>query len=488
MFESAELGHTIDKPTWKAEAPKLREALLRVQGELLEKKPFSVLIIVSGVDGAGKGETINLLNAWMDPRHIETHAFGPGEDDERPAFYRYWKTMPPKGKIAVFFGSWYTAPIIDRVYGDCDEDALDRRCDEIARLERMLADEGVLLVKFWMHLSKREQKKRLKSLEKDPATAWRVTDTDWKHFKLYDSFRDVSARVLRRTSTAEAPWLVVEGADARYRGLTVGNALYDALSKRLAVHAPPSEPTAPPTVRPIDGRELFNTIAQPQPIDPAEYDERLGALEGRLNRLSRKKRFHKHAALCVFEGMDAAGKGGAIRTVTGALDARVWRITPFAAPTDEERARPYLWRFWRHVPKKGQFALFDRSWYGRVLVERIEGFASEPDWMRAYAEINDFEEQLAGAGVLLCKFWLHVSKEEQLRRFEQRQRVAYKQYKITDEDWRNRNKWDAYMVAAADMVDRTSTEAAPWTVVPADDKRTARLQVMQTLVDRVEEL
>ena len=190
--------------------------------------------------------------------------------------------------------------------------------------------------------------------------------------------------------------------------------------------------------------------------------------------------------MLAFEGADAAGKGGAIRRVSGALDARQYLIVPVAAPTDEERAHPYLWRFWRNIPSLGGITIFDRSWYGRVLVERVEKLCAPADWMRAYDEINQFEEQLTKGGAIVVKFWLQISKEEQLKRFRERQRTAFKQFKITTEDWRNRKKWDAYERAVCDMVDRTSTELAPWTLVEAEDKRYARVKILKTIVERIE--
>ncbi|MCY1524977.1 Polyphosphate:AMP phosphotransferase [compost metagenome] len=208
--------------------------------------------------------------------------------------------------------------------------------------------------------------------------------------------------------------------------------------------------------------------------------------QARLNGLMRDKRMRGHALMAVFEGNDAAGKGGAIRRVTGALDPRQYRTVPIAAPTEEERAQPYLWRFWRHVPGRGQFTIFDRSWYGRVLVERVEGFCSQADWLRAYGEINDFEEQLHNYGIVLVKFWLSIDKETQMQRFKEREEVAFKRYKITEEDWRNRDKWDLYVDAVDDMVDRTSTEIAPWTLVEANDKRYARVKVLRTINEALE--
>jgi polyphosphate:AMP phosphotransferase len=491
MFEAAELGHEVDKATYDAEVPALREALLDAQYDLAQAAKFPVLIVIGGVDGAGKGETVNLLSEWMDPRHILTYAFGEPSDEERerPPMWRFWRALPPKGKIGIFFGAWHTAPIVDRVYGATTDAELERDAQEVARHERMLVDEGTLILKFWFHLSKKAQKKRLRGLEKDPRTRWRVTETDWKHFELYDEFRGVSETFLRMTSTAEAPWLVVEGADARYRSLLVGRTLLAAITKRLgALKAPPppAEPACPVALPALDGKNVLSSLDLGARLEKPEYDARLEELQGRLNLLSRKKRFRQRSVVAVFEGCDAAGKGGAIRRVTQALDARRYRVVPTAAPTEEERAQPYLWRFWRHVPRLGRVAIFDRSWYGRVLVERVEGFCKPADWARAYGEIEEFEGRLLDRGTILAKFWLQLSKEEQLARFKAREETRFKRFKITEEDWRNRERWDLYEAAVCDMVERTSTARAPWTLVAAEDKLHARIAVLETLCAAIE--
>jgi polyphosphate:AMP phosphotransferase len=490
MFESAELGHAIDKETYAREEPVLREALLGAQYELLKRQEFPLVVLISGVDGAGKGETVNLLHEWMDPRHIKAHAFGSPTDEEaeRPEFWRFWRVLPPKGKTGIFFTSWYTAPIVQRTYKKTRDADLDAAMEEIRRFERMLTAEGALILKFWFHLSKDRQKERLKRLEKNPETRWRVTETDWKHFDLYDRFRKISERALRETSTAEAPWIVVEGTDARYRSLTVGSAILAALRRRLdePVTLPPESHTAP-FIAPVDKVDLVQRLDLSQKIDKNTYERELLHWQGRLNLLTRKRRYGDISVMAVFEGSDAAGKGGAIRRVTAALDARHYHVVPVAAPTEEERAQPYLWRFWRPLPRRGMLTIFDRSWYGRVLVERVEGFASQASYMRAYTEINDFEEQLVRHRFVVVKLWLQVSKEEQLRRFQEREQTAFKRFKITDEDWRNREKWDAYETAVCDMVDRTSTEIAPWTMVEAEDKYFARIKVLRTLCEAIEE-
>ncbi len=488
MFESAELGHKLDKATYDAEVPALREALLEVQMDLAKQAKFPVVILIGGVDGAGRGETVNLLNEWMDPRFLQTHGMGEPSDEEldRPMMWRFWRELPPKGRIGIFLGSWYTWPILNRVRGNTKNAELDQSLERAKKLEKMLVDEGALVLKFWMHLSKDKQDKRLKSLEKDPKTRWRVTKRDWEHYQLYDKFNTVNERVIRHTSTADAPWIIVEGYDARYRSLTVGKVLLEAISKRMKQSAKRSTEVTAPPMPPIDQLNVLKTLDLKQKLEKKKYQSELEKYQGKLALLTRSPEFRNITVIAMFEGNDAAGKGGAIRRITSALDARQYNIIPIAAPTEEERAQPYLWRFWRHVPRRGRLTIFDRSWYGRVLVERVEGFCSEADWMRAYGEINDFESQLARHNIVVVKFWLAISKDEQLRRFKEREKIGFKRFKITDEDWRNREKWEAYEHAVCDMVDRTSTEVAPWTLVEANDKLFARIKVLKTLSDRIE--
>lgn len=489
MFESAELGHKIDKATYEKEVPKLREALLDAQMDLAKLGKFPVIILIGGVDGAGRGETVNLINEWMDPRFVETHGMGEPSDEEldRPMMWRFWRALPPKGKIGVFLGSWYTWPILNRVTGRTRTADLDQSLERARRLERMLVDEGALVLKFWMHLSKEKQKERLKTLEKDPKTRWRVTKRDWEHYKMYDEFLEVNERVIRHTSTAEAPWTIVEGYDPRYRGLTIGKTILDAIRTRLDEAGKKTKSVSAPLPLPaIDQINILKTLDLTQKIDKKKFEAELEKYQGKLAMLTRDPKFRDFTVVTLFEGNDAAGKGGAIRRVTGALDARQYNIVPIAAPTEEERAQPYLWRFWRHIPRRGRVTIFDRSWYGRVLVERVEKFCSEADWMRAYSEINDFESQLVRHNILVIKFWLAISKEEQLRRFKEREKIGFKRFKITDEDWRNREKWNDYEAAVCDMVDRTSTEIAPWTLVEANDKYFARIKILKTMCQQIE--
>jgi AMP-polyphosphate phosphotransferase len=483
LFESAEIGHKLAKAVYEREEPKLRQRLLALQYQLLEKGDFPVVILVNGVDGAGKGETVNLFNEWMDPRHIRTRAFGPPTDAERerPEMWRFWRELPPKGHIGILFGSWYTDPILQRVMGHEKRAQFELRLEQIRHFERMLVSEGALLLKLWFHLSKKAQKKRLKALSSRKETAWRVGPGDWERFEHYDEFIDVCEDALRETSTGEAPWEVIEGSDHEYRSLTAGRLLQDTLAARLKGKRPALSPPAPPPTAPLDGRTLLTSFDYKRKLDREAYGRRLVRLQADVNRLTRSKKMRERSVVMVFEGMDAAGKGSTIRRITQAMDARFYRVVPIAAPTDEERAQPYLWRFWRHIPAHGQAMIFDRSWYGRVLVERVEGFCTELDWMRAYHEINDFEEQLADAGAIVVKFWLAISSPEQLRRFKAREATPYKRFKITDEDWRNRKKWPAYERAVNDMIERTSTDPAPWNVIASDDKLFSRIETIERL-------
>ena len=489
MLESAEIGHRVDKKVYSREEPRLREALLLAQFELSKSRRGPVLVIVSGVDGAGRGETANALTAWMDPCHIQVVAFGERTPEEaaHPGPWRYWQALPPSGRVGIFMHAWYNESMRARLHGRIDDDRLEAHLQAIREHEQMLSDEGLVLLKFWIHLSKAEQKKRLKAIERDPRLSWRATRDDWKAYHAYRKSYPLWETLLRETSTTAAPWYVVEGTDEHYRNLTVGRILLDAMQRTIAAKKPPvPRAITPPAPSVIDNVRLIRGLDLSKKLSDRQYDRDLEKYRGELVQLTRRKAFGERSLILVFEGVDAAGKGGAIRRVTSALDARQYETVSVAAPTEEERAHPYLWRFWQHVPPFGGIAIFDRSWYGRVLVERVEGYCTVEDWMRAYDEINQFEEQLSDDGAVIVKFWLQISKREQLRRFRAREKVAFKQFKITPDDWRNRKKWDAYEKAICDMVDRTSTEIAPWTLVEAEDKRYARVKVLKTIVKRLE--
>ncbi|MDD5304902.1 MAG: polyphosphate:AMP phosphotransferase [Elusimicrobia bacterium] len=486
MFESAEVGRSVDKIEYAKRVSVLRTRLLKAQ-HALAGTSLRLVVIVGGVEGGGKTEVARRFLDWLDPRGLRVESYGDpsDEEDERPEYWRYWRTLPSSGRGAVLVGSWYTRPIVRRAFKQIGSGAFDQALDRAMAFEAMLIREKTVMVKLWLHLSKKGQKRRFKELESDRDTAWRVTKQDWEFSKKYDRFREVCERALTKTSVAEAPWTVIEATDRRYRDLAAGEAVLAAIEgalKRASAPAPKpaSDRSKPPKVSVLSRLDLTKRLAD-------DHAKKFEKQQTRVALLSRLLRDEGRSLICAFEGVDAAGKGGAIRRLLGAIDVRNARVMAVAAPTDEERAHPYLWRFWRNLPRLGHATIYDRTWYGRVLVERVEGFCAVEDWKRAYAEITAFEAELAEAGTIVCKFWLQISPEEQLRRFKDRVKTPFKQYKITEDDWRNRGKWDAYQAAAIDMIEKTSAPDAPWTLIEAEDKRWARLHVMKTVADRLEE-
>ncbi|WP_454675672.1 polyphosphate:AMP phosphotransferase [Achromobacter pestifer] len=485
MFAEAEADPSLSKDEFKPLEMRLRVALLNAQYQRLEKADKALLVVVAGIDGAGKGATVNLLNEWMDPRHIRTLAYGPaeGEELERPPFWRYWKDLPPKGSTGIVFGSWYAPLLIESARKKPNQDAIEAQCAAIRRFEAMLAAEGVQIIKLWFHLSAKAQKDRAQRLLASPETSWQVSPVDLKVYKKYDRIRAGGQIVMNHTDSGHAPWVVIPSADENMRSARTAEAVLAAMRQRGVPRIPQSFLAHSGPVRIVNRLGELDYDAK---IDKGDYESELGLLQGRLARAARSKKFQERSLVLVFEGQDAAGKGGAIRRVTHALDARQFDITPVAAPNSYELSRPYLWRFWRQLPRHGRIAIFDRSWYGRVLVERVEKLTAPAHWRRAYAEINDFEAQLAASGAIVLKFWLAVTADVQLERFKEREKSPFKNFKITPDDWRNRDKWKEYAAAANEMLTRTDVAHAPWHLVSANDKRYARLQVLRHVVEAME--
>ena len=497
MFEAAEVGRTLSKDEFKKLEPEVHSLFLSLQRRLRESDS-SLVIIVAGVEGAGKGEVVDMLNRWFDTRDVQTHAYWDETDEEnqRPRFWRFWRTLPMRGTVSIMFGSWYTRPIVDSALSNVGNAELDQQLGKIAELERTLTDNGSIIVKLWFHLPKTEQKKRLENEAK--ISKFKKSPLLEKFSKSYDAFAKVSERALRITDTGYAPWHIIEASNSRYRDIAAGNAIISTLREKLqlleTVVSSDESSTENAEVdiiqSTLDGQSssitVLDTVDLSCELSKSEYQYKLDSLQLRLHHLTWQMYHQKRNAVLVFEGWDAGGKGSAIRRVTAAMDARLYRVIPIAAPTDEEKGHHYLWRFWRHIPRAGYTSIYDRSWYGRVLVERVEGFAKEDEWLRSYQEINDFEEHLVDHGMTLFKFWIHISKEEQLRRFKEREGDPRKQHKITDEDWRNREKWDDYQLAVNDMVAHTSTARTPWTLVSGNDKKYARIQILDTICKGLE--
>ncbi|MCX7111254.1 MAG: polyphosphate:AMP phosphotransferase [Proteobacteria bacterium] len=483
MFEVAELKNKVSKAEYEAEVSSIREQLLDVQ-QKLEAAAVPVLIVIAGVDSSGKGDLIGKLNEWFDPRFMSTHAFGYPSDEEieRPQHWRYWMSLPPRGRIAIYAMGWYGQVLSDRLNSRIGNGKLEKELSHINKLEKELADDGALIIKFWLHLSKSQQKKVVAKLEKNPETNWRVTDAEKRHLRLYDKFVKICEQVIRHTSTPEAPWMIINGLDASYRRLTSARHIIERISLRMESDNNIGRVVLGESIAHVkSGVSLLSSLDLNKKLEKSDYQAKLASYQGRISQLSRVARQRKISTLLVFEGWDAVGKGGVIRRITHAMDARNYRVIPIAAPSDEEKAQHYLWRFWRHLPRDGKVTIYDRSWYGRVLVERVENFATTGQWMRAYSEINDFEEELTEHGIILLKFWMHIDQDEQLRRFKLREDTAYKRYKITSDDYRNRDKWAEYEVAVNEMITRTSTEFAPWHLVEANDKYYARISVLSEL-------
>lgn len=485
LFDTLAMDSAVYAQQYEQREQDLREALLRAQLDPARQN-YPTLIVVAGLDGAGKGDFAHALNKWMDPRGIETNAFWEHSDEEssRPQYWRYWRRLPPKGEIGIFLGSWYTPAIAGRIGKTLNKKQLAAACDNISQFERLLCDDDVLLIKLWFHVSRKVQRMQLNEEapreQQNPRVA--SDNDDWKG--RYKRALKVAERVIADTDNPQSPWRMIAADDRYHRNLSAGEAVLQAMREHAARLQQRNDPNTTPMPR---GAEVLRGVDLAQRLSGKDYRAALRKQQDRLQDLAWAMRRQRRSTIAVFEGWDAAGKGSAIRRVTQAIDPRLFKLVQFAAPTDEERAHHYLWRFWRHLQRDGRATFFDRSWYGRILVERVEGFAREDQWQRAYREINEFEQQLADHGCAVAKFWLHISPEEQLKRFKDREEQPHKRHKITPEDWRNRDKWTQYERAVNDMVHYTSSDQAPWTLVAGNDKRHARIHILRTLCNAMEQ-
>ncbi len=496
MLEKVDLKKKIAKAEYKEMIDGLRERLGALQRQARDLG-MPVLIIFEGWDAAGKGTLINELILSLDPRGFNVYSIGePNEEAlKRPYFWRFWNKIPARGRIVVLDRSWYTKILADRVANVAADCSVQDAYHDSLAFERQLADDGTLIIKLFLHISEREQRKRLEKLEQDPATAWRVTATDWEHHRQYADFLLATEEMMQRTDAEYGAWTIVEAHDRRYATLKIITTVSGALEKRLAMPVPaapakddrlPGMALSALTLPKIFTSSILDGVDLTKTIKDTEYESLMKLNQARVRELEHIIYSKRMPVIIVFEGWDAGGKGGAIRRLTQNMDPRGYTVHPTSAPTAEEKAHHYLWRFWRNVPKAGHIAIFDRSWYGRVLVERVEGYCENTDWRRAYKEINEMEEQWTSFGAVLIKFWLHIDKDEQQRRFEERLANPGKQWKITGEDWRNREKWELYELAVDEMFFRTSTSYAPWTLVEANSKEYARTKVMQTVIAAIE--
>jgi len=484
MFKQFETEGKMTKEEYEKEMLEIRTELIRTQYKFKEyKRPM--ILVLTGLDGAGKGEMANALADVMDSRLLEVSTFWQETDEatERPYYWRFWNEMPMGGKLGVYFNGWYERCIRKHIESDESDEVFTAKLKDAENFEKMLTLDGTVIVKVWAHISKKEQKKRHKKLEKKFDNAPEIKERANWYYSKYDKIVSSAELAYKATHTEYAPWEVIDCTDKRYREIRFLQVILASMKKALEGAMPKSS-----TVN-TEGLNFPDTLGGVDLKETAkDYKKDMAKLITEIKPLAWEAYEKGVSSMLVFEGWDAAGKGGCIRRLLRAVDLRLSKVISIAAPTQEELSRHYLWRFWRQVPRAGHMAIFDRSWYGRVLVERIEGYAKPEAWFRAYDEINDFEAHLAARGVMLIKFFLHISPEEQLARFKQREEIPWKQHKITEEDYRNRDRTPEYIAAYNEMFFKTNTPKAPWVVISANDKQHARIEVMKTVKKTLEKM
>ncbi|MCI8622294.1 MAG: polyphosphate:AMP phosphotransferase [Provencibacterium sp.] len=492
MLDKVNLKKTMMDPEYKQLTKSLKHELNLLQ-HAVKERGLPVIVLFEGWGTAGKGSMISDIILNLDPRNFKVHStVDPTPEEKRkPFLWRHWTRVPPKGLFAFFDRSWYPEVSAARLEEKMEDEEYLRRIASIQTFERQLTDNGTVLIKFFLHLSQKEQAKRLQRLEKNADTAWRATKLDWKRNERYSRYFEAFDDMLTRTDTSWAPWHIISAQDHNSARAEVYQTLVETLQgaveafDRRKTEAQPFV-TADPGPFTFVKAPALEEVRLDMTVEEEEYKALLKKFQKKLEKLHNRIYFRRIPVIVVYEGWDAAGKGGNIRRIAAALDPRGYEVVPIAAPTPAELAHHYLWRFWRELPKDGHVSIFDRSWYGRVMVERIEGFCTKEEWSRAYREMNEFEKELHDWGAVLVKFWLQIDSDEQLRRFTDRQNTPEKQWKITDEDWRNREKWDRYEVAVNEMLQKTSTDFAPWTIIESQDKRFARLKALKTLIQAIE--
>ena len=470
----------------KARLEIAREKLFKQQMQIKEHR-LPVLVLMEGWGTAGKGSTIGQVIRNIDPRFFKVESLEKPSEDERrkPFLYRYFAKIPEAGKFVFLDSGWMDELTKLCLHEELGQKAYEMKIDSIRRFERQLTDNGYLVMKFFFHISEKEQKKRISGLLENIDTAWRVSENDKWQNKHYEKCLETYDRYLEATNTPSAPWYVVDAKSRKWAELQVLETLTEGIEIALqnSALAVPLLQNVFPLVR----MPRLAEIPLDKTMEEAAYKEELDRLQGQLRELHNRLYRKQVPVIIAYEGWDAGGKGGNIKRITEALDPRGFEVHPIASPEPHEKARHYLWRFWTRLPKTGHIAIFDRSWYGRVMVERLEGFCSENDWKRAYNEMNEFEKELSDWGAVIIKFWVQIDKDTQLERFELRQKTPEKQWKITEEDWRNREKWDAYEAAVDEMIRKTSTDYAPWYILESVDKKYARIKALKIVIGKLEE-
>ncbi len=479
---------TGEKPSAEELDRRLDEARLKLAAKqiAIKDKKLPVMVVLEGWGAAGKGSVLGRIIKNMDPRFFKVSVMSEISEEEKrkPFLYRHFVRIPEAGQFMFFDGSWMDEVTGDYLKGKLKKKQYEQRITSIKRFERQLTDNGYLLMKFFFHIGEKEQKKRIDELLEDKNTKWRVSGDDLWQNKNYDKCLKVYDEFLEETNSPSAPWYLIDSKNKKWAELQMLELLLEGIDTALG-----NETHAVPILQntfPLNEQAKLADIVLDKALSDKEYKKELKACQKRLRDLHNEIYRKKIPVIITYEGWDAAGKGGNIKRIAAALDPRGYEVHPIASPLPHEKARHYLWRFWNRLPKDGHIAIFDRTWYGRVMVERLEGFCSENDWQRAYNEINEFEKELYDWGAVIIKFWVQIDKDVQLERFTFRQNTPEKQWKITDEDWRNREKWDLYEEAVDEMLQKTNTTYAPWFVLESNDKKYARIKALKTIIQEIE--
>src|SRR5208337_3310581 len=486
MLDKVDLTKTVDEASFDESLTGYKQRMSVLQRVLRDQKTPTI-ILIEGWNASGITMSTQAIIQSLDPRGFTLHAIDKPTDEEksRPFLWRFWTRTPPRGRIALFARSWYSRAISEEMQRSAWKKSLEGKIHSINTFERQLTDDGTVIIKIFLHIGREEQKSRLEERERNPLTAWLVTPSIWHVHNQYDTSKPVIDDLLGKTNTDFAPWTVIEATDRKYAILKVYSTLVKALEKRVGGgkdgHSKRGKDKE--QVRPRKN-PVKRSSAPENACTKEDCQQQLNTLQIEMLELHYLLFKRKIPLVIMYEGWDAAGKGGNITRIARYMNPLGYDVIPIAAPDQSEKEHHYLWRFIKNYPRAGHIAIYDRSWYGRVLVERVEGFCSAPEWQRAYLEINEMEEDyVMSSGGGIVKFWLEISKEEQLKRFQQRASDPSKIHKITEEDWRNREKWDQYDEAIDEMLARTSTSIAPWTVVESDDKWYARVKALTTVID-----
>lgn len=485
MLKNWQQPKRLEAEVLEARLDEAKAELAALQIQVKENK-IPVMILLDGWSCAGKGSVLGKIIKNLDPRFFKVETIDkPSEEEARkPFLYRYFRRIPEEGRFTFMEGGWMSEIVQASAHEEISAQDYQSKIDSIKRFERTLTDNGYLVMKFFFHIDEEEQGKRIQKLLKTKDTSWRVSKEDQWQNKHYNKYFEVYDKYLNDTNQSYAPWYIIEGATKKWGQLQMVELLIQGIKTAMA-----NRGTAVPILQnifPLEPMPKLKDIDLDKALSEEEYRAELEKCQKKLRDLHNRLYRKKIPVIIAYEGWDAAGKGGNIKRIAGALDPRGYEVQPIASPEPHEKARHFLWRFWTRLPKTGHISIFDRTWYGRVMVERLEGFCSENDWQRAFNEMNEFEKELTEWGAIVIKFWVQIDKETQLARFTERQNTPEKQWKITDEDWRNREKWDDYEIAVDEMIEKTSTTYAPWHILESNDKRYARIKALKIVIKELE--